>query len=209
MDRIDQDEVRFDENTARMRGRAALRAELAKVVDQCGLLADAMHSVCSALGVSPEQSNHRDIDAIAAECVAAISSVKAELAAAKAANKDEFMRGWRTALAEVAVSMDCDIRSIYKGQPWADKIIAIQDRLAAATKRAEEAVRISADYSDEIVALRAQVAELEAQKVKQRACKKCRGTGTISESHGISYETDTAAEVALNWHEKKCPECSI
>jgi hypothetical protein len=66
-----------------------------------------------------------------------------ELAGANAANKDEFMRGWRTALAEVAVSMDCDIRSIYKGQPWADKIIAIQDRLAAATKRAEEAERYS------------------------------------------------------------------
>lgn len=49
----------------------------------------------------------------------------------------EFKRGWRQAWNEVAVSIDCDI-AMYKGQLWADKIMALQDeRESLASKVAE------------------------------------------------------------------------
>lgn len=38
-------------------------------------------------------------------------------------------------------------------------------------------------------------------------CKRCNGSGSISVRHGLTFETDSAAERALARHQTDCPEC--
>lgn len=64
--------------------------------------------------------------------------LRGELEAALEEQKSEYFRGFRNAMAEVAVCVSCDIR-MYRGELWADKILAIIAQRDAATARADAA----------------------------------------------------------------------
>ena len=38
-------------------------------------------------------------------------------------------------------------------------------------------------------------------------CERCKDVGVIRVKYGLTYETDTAEEIALAWREEVCPKC--
>jgi len=49
--------------------------------------------------------------------------------------------------------------------------------------------------------------EKRCQAATLGPCRRCRDTGKVSVKHGQIYETDSADEIELAYHDEECPQC--